>query len=136
MQSQTNDLHPNNKTQSRWGSKLTLDGWLIWAAATWHALSGAACRSWARAVSVCWVYTRPGMLAWVLFLFRQDSCGVTKVQLTGKGFNGVTINPELARFDLGPVYKRKDSAMRSWVMTAWHAKSFSHMSKCDGNFMH
>jgi len=47
------------------------------------------------------------MLAWVLFLFRQDSCDITKVQLTGKGFNGETIDPEFARFDLCPVHKRK-----------------------------
>ncbi|KAA6424764.1 MAG: hypothetical protein FRX49_05431 [Trebouxia sp. A1-2] len=66
----------------------------------------------------------------------QDSCGVTKVQLTGKGFDGETIHPEFARFDLGPVHKGKDSAMRSWMMTAWRTKLLSHMSNCDINIAH
>ncbi len=50
------------------------------------------------------------MLAWVLFLFRQDSCDVTEVQLTGKGFDGEPIDPEFARFDLSPVHNRKHLA--------------------------
>jgi len=50
------------------------------------------------------------MLAWVLFFFRQDSCDVTQVQLTGEGFDCETIDPEFARFDLSPVHNRKDLA--------------------------
>ena len=100
----------NSNTQSHWGSKLTLNGWFLWAATTWRALSGATCRPWARTVSVRWVCARPGMLAWVLFFFRQDSCDVTQVQLTGEGFDCETIDPEFARFDLGPVHKGKHLA--------------------------
>ncbi len=50
------------------------------------------------------------MLAQVLFLFRQNSCDVTQVQLTGEGFDCETIDPEFARFDLGPVCNKKHLA--------------------------